>query len=183
VVARGGLQGPLASPALRKPSPSLRKRGAVPLEQAGTHPPRSPRPRSWKQRPAGQLSAALRSMITVISRVHSTMPLTERRPRGPEPPRIPGSRGAAAPRAATTWKLCIQWKLRTSGACFISAGCKISTLTAGQAPVARPDARLLPGARASTAPPLPQVTALLHSTQKFRDRAAASARSVRLRRA
>src|SRR6185437_9788558 len=40
----------------------------------------------------------------------------------------------AAPQAATTWKLCIPWKLFTHIACFISAGCKVSTLTARRAP-------------------------------------------------
>jgi hypothetical protein len=75
------------------------------------------------------------------------MPLTERRPRGPGPPRTPGSRGAAVPPkvppAATTWKLRIPWKLFLLTGGFISAGRKVSTLMAGPAPTAR----LLPGAR------------------------------------
>src|SRR5262249_54171485 len=40
-------------------------------------------------------------------------------------------RGAAGGQnVETTWKLRIRWKLRTRGACFISAGRKVSTLTA-----------------------------------------------------
>jgi len=50
---------------------------------------------------------------------------------------MPGSRGTAVPQATTTWKLRIRWKLRTHISCFISAGRKVSTLTAIQAPVAR----------------------------------------------
>jgi hypothetical protein len=60
-----------------------------------------------------------------------------------KPPRMPGPRGAAAPQAATTWKLCIPRKESTHHACFVSAGRKVSTLTADQAPMGRP----LPGAR------------------------------------
>jgi hypothetical protein len=41
----------------------------------------------------------------------AAMPLTQRRPRGPEPPRMPGVRGAVVRHAARTWKLRIRWKL------------------------------------------------------------------------
>jgi hypothetical protein len=54
------------------------------------------------------------------------------RPRDAEPPRMPGSRGATVPWAATTWKLCIPWKLCMLRACFISTGRKVSTLTAAR---------------------------------------------------
>jgi hypothetical protein len=46
--------------------------------------------------------------------------------------------GAAVPHTATTWKLCIPWKLRTSGACFVSAGRKVSTLTGAARPDGQP---------------------------------------------
>jgi hypothetical protein len=45
---------------------------------------------------------------------------------------MPDLRGATVPPASTTWKLCIPWKLCTHIACFISAGCKVSTLTAAR---------------------------------------------------
>jgi len=61
---------------------------------------------------------------------------------------MPDSRAAAVPYAATTWKLRIRRKLRTHIACFISAGRRVSTLTASQASMAGP----LPGARSSMAP-------------------------------
>ena len=76
------------------------------------------------------------------------VPLTDR------PPDVMPQALQAVPRVATTWKLRIPWKLRTHIACFISAGCKVSTLTARQAPIAG----LLSGARSSTAPRLSQVT-------------------------
>jgi hypothetical protein len=74
-------------------------------------------------------------------------------PRGGAAVRPVGRRG---PPAATTWKLCIPWKLFILTGGFISAGCKVSTLTAGHAPVAR----LLSGARSPMAPRLPSVNGI-----------------------
>ena len=54
---------------------------------------------------------------------------------------MPDSRGAAVPYAATTWKLRIRRKLRTHIACFISAGRRVSTLTAAEALDGRAAAR------------------------------------------
>src|SRR6185437_4573896 len=45
---------------------------------------------------------------------------------------------AAAPSCPFTWKLCIEWKFRMLCACFLSAGCKVSTL--GACGVGRPAA-------------------------------------------
>ena len=56
-------------------------------------------------------------------------------------PHKPGVRGAAVPHAPRTWKLRIPWKLRTHIACFISAGCKVSTLTGRPGPDGRATAR------------------------------------------
>ena len=71
--------------------------------------------------------------------------------RGPEPPACPVSQATPVPRAATTWKLCIPWKLFMLTGGFISAGCKVSTLNGGQAPTAR----LTTGARSPRSPRLP----------------------------
>src|SRR6185437_11815458 len=78
---------------------------------------------------------------------------------------MPGSRGAAVPHAAITWKLRIRWKLRTHISCFISAGRKVSTLTAVQAPMAGLlSARGTQGHHASL-----KLTALATATRSYND--------------
>ena len=68
-------------------------------------------------------------MLAAMPRARVAMPLPQRRLRGPKPPPMPGLRAAAVTPAAITWKLRIPWKLFTQIACFISTGCKVSTLT------------------------------------------------------
>jgi hypothetical protein len=79
------------------------------------------RPWSWKLSSRGNKTRARRNVVdrAAVAR--------------PRPPRTPVPGGAAAPRAATTWKLRIRWKLCMLRACFISAGRKVSTLSGGQA--------------------------------------------------